>query len=396
MSLLRLYLTENWPSEPACEWVQIGPDGRVAAEGRSEPRHWPAAERTEVVLAGSQCVMLTARLPKAARREQDKLLRFAFEDQLIQDPESQHLVIADEEGDQVRALVVGRDRLRQIIAQLEALGRKPARVYAAIEACRPGNEAGWTLLRGAEQALLHGANALPFAFDAQGADVPELLLASAAQAREASRLPSRLLLRSAPGLASVDCRAWSEKLGLPVEAGEPWSWHAFSSACNLLQGEFRPAGDRAAWLRPARPALALLVGVLALELVVSLGQVLWQRQQLADARHTMQTVFKSAFPNQPLVDPVAQMRTGINAERRGHGQLGDDDLLPLLAATGEALGADARDAVAQMKFEGGKLELKLSPRLAAAPDAVVARLEARGLQVSRNADTLTLRKELVR
>jgi len=129
----------------------------------------------------------------------------------------------------------------------------------------------------------------------------------------------------------------------------------------------------------------------------SLGQVIWQRQQLSDTRHTMETVFKSTFPNHPLVNPVAQMRSGINTERRNHGLLGDDDLLPLLAATGEALGADARDAMTQMRFEGGRLEIKLNPRQTASADAIAARLEARGLQVVRNGnDGLTLRKELAR
>lgn len=396
MSLLRLYLTENWPIEPACDWVQIGPDGRLAAEGRSEPRHWPAAERTEIVLAGAQCVLLAARLPRAARREQDRLLRFAFEDQLIQDPESQHIVIADQQGEDVHALVVARDRLRALIAQLEALGRKPARIWAEIEACRPAEE-GWVLLRRASHGLLYGAAALPFALDSADREVPELLRATVDAAREANRLPARLLLHSSPGLDAIDAGAWSEALGLPVEIGEAWRWHDFVGACNLLQGEFRPVGERAAWLRPARPALALLAAVLALEFAFTLGQIAWQRVQLADAKQAMQTVFKSAFPNQPVVDPVAQMRTGLNSERRGHGLLGDDDLLPLLAATGEALGADAREAVVQIKFEAGKLELKLSPRLAATIDAAAERLKARGFDVSRSGnDTLILRKEIAR
>lgn len=396
MSLLRLYLTEQWPLEAACEWVQIGPDGRIAAEGRSEPRHWPAAERTDVLLAGTQCVQLAARLPKLPRREQEKLLRFAFEDQLIQDPESQHLCMTEHDGEQVRALVVSRERVRQLVAQLDALGRSPQRMFAEIETSRSDGD-GWTLLRSTSHAVLHGANPQPFAFDAEGSSVPGVLLACVSAAREASRLPARLRLRSAPGLDAVDCVQWSEALGLPVEEGEAYRWHEFTSASNLLQGEFRPAGDRAAWLRPGRPALALLGSVVALELLFSLGQVIWQRQQLSDTRHTMETVFKSTFPNHPLVNPVAQMRSGINTERRNHGLLGDDDLLPLLAATGEALGADARDAMTQMRFEGGRLEIKLNPRQTASADAIAARLEARGLQVVRNGnDGLTLRKELAR
>ena len=40
---LLLAIDEQWPARPDCPWVLLGPDGQPAAEGHSEPRHWPAA-----------------------------------------------------------------------------------------------------------------------------------------------------------------------------------------------------------------------------------------------------------------------------------------------------------------------------------------------------------------
>jgi len=134
--------------------------------------------------------------------------------------------------------------------------------------------------------------------------------------------------------------------------------------------------------------------VIALNLLVSLGEVLWQRHQISDARSKMQTVFKSAFPNQPLVDAASQMRSQLNQVRRAHGLLGDDDLVALLASVGEALGADARDALAGLKYESGRLELTLAPQAIPNTDAIIKRLQARGLSAGRLADgKLALRRE---
>lgn len=134
---------------------------------------------------------------------------------------------------------------------------------------------------------------------------------------------------------------------------------------------------------------------IALELLLSTGQVLMQRAELKDARERMQTVFKTAFPNQPIVDPAAQMRSQLNQLKRAHGKLGDDDALALLALVGEALADQARDGLDGLKYENGRLDLTLSPRLSGNIAMVQQRLAARGLMVVQQGDNqLAVRKEV--
>ncbi|WP_374605262.1 type II secretion system protein GspL [Niveibacterium sp.] len=395
MTQLRLYITETWPQDPICDWELVGPDGRATSAGRSEPRHWPAAEQTEFVLAGTQAVWLSARLPRAPKREQDKLVRFALEDQLVQEPDSQHYTITDRDGDAARVLVCARDRLRQIVAQLDALGRAPIRALAEIQTVGAAAEGEWVLHCGPAQAVASGIGPTPFALDLDGTAPPSLLIAAAAHARETNRLPGRCVVHRAPDSVELDCEAWQHVLGIPVEEAAPYQWSAFSTGTNLLHGEFMPDKERSAWLRRAKPVLWAAGAAIALELLLSTGQVLVQRGQLKDARERMQAVFKTAFPNQPIVDPAAQMRSQLNQLKRAHGQLGDDDALALLSLVGEALAGDARDGLDGLKYENGRLDLTLSPRLSANIATVQQRLTARGLIVVQQGDKqLAIRKEV--
>ncbi len=396
MSILRLYIDETWPAEPACDWALLGRDRQPTSEGRSEPRHWPAAERCEVILAGSQAVWLSARLPKVSKREHERVLRFAFEDQLVQEPDSQHLTLTDHSGETARVIVVACDRLRQIVAQLSALGRMPAILRAELEGDEPNNGV-WRFDMAAHHGVLRGTGVNAFPIDLADNHAPSSLVAVIAAARTANSLPARLTISRAPSAPTIDAAAWQATLGLPVEMGPAYRWATLPTGTNLLHGEFRHSGGRNALLRQMRPALLLITTALIVNLVASLVTVLWQRQQIADTRSNMQTVFKSAFPNQPLVDASAQMRSQLNQMRRSRGLLGDDDLVALLATVGEALGADARDSLGSIKFESGRLELTLTPQAIPNIDAMIKRLQARGLSVGRLGDgVLALRRDITK
>lgn len=395
MTTLRLYLTEHWPEDPSCDWAVIGPDGRPASEGRSEPRHWPTAHACEVVLAGAQCLWLAAKLPRAPRREQDRLVRFALEEHLVQEPDSQHFTITDRDEEGARVLVVARERLQQIAAQLTALGRPPLHAYAELQTIAPAQE-GWLLTLGSRHAVISGAAATPFSLDVD-ADLapPTGLIATVALARHQNRLPAQIVVRCAHDAPKIDLAAWSEALALPCERGEDYRWAAFSGASNLLQGEFSPSQNKGRILRRIRPALWLAGGMLALEMVFSVGQIFWQNHQISQARKAMQGIFLSSFPNQPVVNATAQFRSQLSQIRHAHGQLGDDDMLSLLAVVGETLGGDARDALEGFRYEDGRLELTVSPRTAATLPALIDRLRARGLQVGKLADNkIALRRDI--
>ena len=399
---LLLALDEHWPAEPACPWVLLGPDGQPTAEGHSEPRHWPAAAEVEVVLTGAQCLWLEVPLPGAARRDLPRLIAYALEDRLLKDPDTQHLTVShrrpagDGERDLVGVLVIARERLRSLLAQLAALGRSPRRVVAAVQTAPAGPE-GWHLAVAGPDAVLRSAVTAGVALDADLL-IP-LLAQQAATARAANQAPDALHVHLAPGSGGPDTAALARETGLPVSVADPYRWWAGADrhAASLLHGEFASREQGAAWLTRLRPAALLAAAALGVWLLANVGEVLWLRHSLDGVQTRIARVYATTFPNTPVVAPAARMRQQLNQERARHSLLRDDDALALLAQAADALGTDALDGVAALRYDDGRLDLSLQGPAAARSPALGGLLAARGLlaDVRRdgNATHLVLRRE---
>ncbi|MDD3354603.1 type II secretion system protein GspL [Zoogloea sp.] len=402
MTRLLIALDEQWPTRPECPWALLDADGRLLSEGHSEPRHWPAAATCEVLLLGPQCLWLEAPLPRATRRDLPRLLAYALEDRLLKDPDGQHLTVThrrpapDGERDLAGVLVIARERLRQLVAQLEAIGRAPRRIVAEVQTA-PAGGPGWHLSIGPGGALLRSGPDNGVALD------PDILLpliaGQAASARAANTPPARIEVHGAPGFPVPELAHLEAESGVPCGASSPYLWwqgvdHRVST---LLHGEFAPRQGGSGTLTRLRPPALLGAGALALWLAASVGEVLWLKHQQGSLEERIERSWKSAFPNTPAIAPAAQMRQQLNLERARHGLLQDHDALTLLAAAAEALGTDAAGGVAAIRFEDGRLDLTLKGTAAGRADAVVGLLASRGLlaHVRREGDgaQLQLRRE---
>lgn len=375
---LILRIDEHWPAAPVAAWALLGADGKLQAEGESDPRHWPAADECTVLLAGAQCLWLETSLPRAARRDAPRLLAYALEDRLLSDPDSQHLSISHrrpaEGGETLGVLVVARERMRQLLAQLQAIGRLPRAFYSELQWV-PGDDENWHVALGAGSAIIRSGTHAAHAVD--GALLQPVLEQQLAAARSANRLPQQVVVHAAPGVAVP------ELAGLAlVAAGKPYLWWQGANgaaACNLLHDEFAVAGRRSPLSPELRRPLLLAGLALAVWLLAGLGETLWRQHQLADLQARQARTFQTAFPNMPAIAPAAQMRQQLNLQRARHGLLRDDDALALLAVLGEALGSDATDNLSSLRFVDGRLDLgwrKLPPERLAPLQALLA---ARGL-----------------
>ncbi|HNK17303.1 MAG TPA: type II secretion system protein GspL [Piscinibacter sp.] len=394
MTRLLLAIDEQWPGRPGCPWVLLGPDGSLLSEGHSEPRHWPAAAKCEVLLTGPQCLWLKVALPRGVRRDLPRLMAYALEDRLLKDSETQQLTLshrrplAEGERDQAGVLVVARDRLRQISAQLAALGRPPQRVLSELQTAPAGTD-GWHLSIGAEGAVLRTHADAGLALDI---DVLEQLLAQqAVRARAADSAPKHISLHVAPGVSAPDVVRLQQETGLPVHLTNAYHWWQAvdRKAANLLHGELAFRGGDSGWLGQFRPALAVAGAALAVWLMVQVGEVLWMKHRLNQIHERIERVYLTTFPNGPVVAPAAQMRQQLNLARTRHGLLRDDDALALLALAAEALGTQAAGGIAGLRFEEGRLNLTLAEPAAARGEAVVGLLTSRGLLADLHKDGAT-------
>jgi general secretion pathway protein L len=127
------------------------------------------------------------------------------------------------------------------------------------------------------------------------------------------------------------------------------------------------------------------------------GSAVIARQSESRLNAKAQSIFSATFPGATIVDPVLQMRRQLNDLRPKAGALRDDDILVLVSVLSESLPADGRELVTRLRYEGGALELSLSPAIGQ-PEriALIGALTMRGIEVGNAANTvegsLTLRR----
>jgi general secretion pathway protein L len=385
---LRIYIDARWPTPAKTAWVLLAANATTLREGVSEPAHWPAADEFEVVLGASQTTWHTAKLPpgKAARSETSRLLAYALEDKLLRDPDSQHFTVIRQEADQVGVLVVARDRLRQIVAQFAALGKPLSRLFSELQ-CAPAGRDAWHLALGADSALLRSGERDGVCLDSALDGGPPPLLAALIAGSRSAGAAQPLVVHVAAGVTAPDAKAWSTALATEVRVGAAYRWfEPAAGAANLLHGEFAPRHRRRAWIARLKPALWLAGAAVAADLLLGIGQIVWQQHRLGAVQEQAAQIFQDAFPKTPAVEPAAQMQRQLDQLRAPRGQLRGDDALALLAALADALGADGRGALQSLKFEDGVLEATLTPALAERIAAVTSTLALRGLIVAAKND----------
>jgi len=376
---LRVLIPEHWPSPAGAHWVILDSNGVIVNSGNGEPRSWPVTDRTEAVLHGPQTSWIKVKVPKAGVREQALAIGFALEEQIVREADSQHITPTLQEDESWHVIIIGRERLKQLVTQFEVISRPLDAAYSVLEnfpaasdawsfgvddygfVVRTGLHGGWVEDRPVNQAL------------------PYLFQAAIAEARATTTLPSRLVCHT---VADLPLASWGNELGLEIERGENWAWYKIANNANdLLHGEFMPQHRRKAWQRALRPALVMLAIILGAHLLLGTAYAWWRRAEVRHIDASIEQLMRSQLPNQPLLDPAAQVKRELNTQRSQHGLLAEDSALSLLADFSAALGPDANAVIRSLRYQDGTLDLALAGK----PDieSLRTRLETRGLSINQ-------------
>ena len=373
---LLLYPGEHWPQDNAAvRWHTLDAHENVLARGESAPAHWPPARETIVVLSASQSLALQLKLPPRQRREEEKLLRYALEEHIIGDIDEQHITPLrrrnTDGGVLVDVLVTHRARLQQIVAQLTALGRAPARVISELQLAAAPRAAVATLTEAGEGWLL----ALP---DAPAQFIDTASLTDSLPALLPAEGIEKLILhpRTARARPALNLPLPSELAVRPQRMDEP---ARILAATNLLHGVLRAQNQPGAFAALRLP-LAIAAGAAAIGLLALLADTLWQRSQLSGLHSRMAHLLTSALPNTPPIDPPAQLAQALNGARGAHGIARSDDFLPLLAAYVNANGPGATGSLQSLEYANGRLTLNLRADQPE-PEQFQQRLRTRGYRV---------------
>jgi type II secretion system protein L len=289
-------------------------------------------------------------------------------------------------------LVIGRERLKRLVAQFKALGRPLDAAWSAL-ACLPETPNGWTVAADRSHWLLRISDARAFVDDAPQVDgssveLPPIVTVLLSQAQAQGTLPASIVTL---GVSQPAATALATHHANVVQEST-WHWHEVSGdATNLLHGEFQPAHARGQLLRAVRPALILIAIVLGTHLVLGTGSAMLREQDLKEIKARMTQLAHTQLPGRALQDPALQIHRELQTLRQRNGLLADDDALAMLSDLSIALGSDATASLQNIHHEGGTLVITLAKPLDV--PALQNRLETRGIRSTlRGANTLSLQR----
>jgi type II secretion system protein L len=322
------------------------------------------------------------------------VVRFALEDQLAGDVESQHVVIAAQRQRAVIVHVIDRRWLQSALADLARHGLRPALAAAESDLAPHAPDALGTWVWREDGGFLIETGGRVTVLDQSRDALPSgLLLAlrhagNAGNAGNAGSPAARVVVRGPSALAERSA-AWSRATGVTFDIEPEWSWRdaspaALAAAANLLTPELH-AGAVSGAVAKGRPrilrrALMWLTAALLLHAGASAAEWAMLKWRVAQVERDTQQLIRSAAPDL-AGDLDAAWRKHYAAARHRQGKTAPDDALPLLAEAAAALPDLPPGALRVLNFESGQLTLDLN-RSAAGPIAAALPLwQDRGLSV---------------
>lgn len=393
---LRVFVGEHWPEQPSTRWTLIGAAGNVLQQGESDALRWPVAEYCEAIISAPEVSCLRAAIPaRVARRDLPNVLAGVLEDQLLEDPDRCHLTVCRHRRDSADVLVIGRERLRNILAQFAALGRPLSAAYSELRVLHAERHE-WVVAVARDGVIVSRPHEVPLVVDGTDDGTPPALLATLAKDPRSKAANLRILVRPEAG-KEIDLAAWKAMLRTEnVRIGPEYRWYSLSdSSADLLHDEFASRLRRNnAWLL-IRPAALVATSFLLAYLVVGLFQILLSTYRISQAEGRIEELFAASFPGIPAVSPVAQTRRQLDQLRAAHGLARSDDVLVLLAALSGVLGTNGENSLKELNYSDRRLTAVFDSAQTGRIDGLRQQLQDRGYEATvRTAEPPTLVIEL--
>ena len=345
-----------------CGFALVGDNGTIGQRGEAPLANLgemvAASRRVVLLLAGGDVTLLDVKTPPLSAARLRAALPGLVEEQVLGDPLDNVLVAAPVSAAGMRTVaVVQREWLTTLVRQLLALG---ARTVSALPAqlCLP-------LAPGSVSAAISAGELTVRLAQWQGLGLgleatPEVAL----QTARALAGDSPLVLYVPPAqLAEYQALVVDAGPGIELEADDWRYWVAGSSSAPLdlvagLGASGAPSRDWAKWRWPLRLALlALVVNMVGLNV-----EWLRLRGESNATRQELTQTFRSVYPRDPVVDPVAQMTQNIARAKAASGQPTPSEFNYMAAALGEAArGLPQPLAIASLEYREKVLNVKLKP-----------------------------------
>lgn len=368
----------------ACRFAAVSDAGTIEQQGEGALRNLTdlvaASRRVVLLLAGADVNLITVQAPPLAGNKLRAALPGLVEEHILGDPLDCVLVAGPQGGDGTRPVaVVQRDWLEPLVRTLLAQGAR-AVVALPSQLCLPLQPGGVSAAIGGAELLLRQSqySGLGLALDANPATALQTARALAGDAPLTLYVPREqlgeyqaLLAEAGPGT------------GLEADDWAHWINGTKSTTFDLVPG-LGAAGARQRDWRRWRVPIALAFLAVVVNLAGLNIEWLRLRGESTAVRQQMEQTYRSVYPNEPVSDPVAQMRMHIQRAQAGSGQIGPDEFLYLAGALGDATRELPRPpGITSMEYKERSLRVRVQPE-------TVDPATLRQLQASLSARKLSL------
>jgi general secretion pathway protein L len=330
--------------------------------------------------------------PPMSERRLRQALPSLVEERLLTDPADCHLAYRIEGGDrglaQVAVGAIDRVTLTRALEASAEADVRPRGAYSALYAIPPPTAGTLAIRLSRGRGTVRTAEHSGFGFDVGPGMLASLSVAVQqlgikrirAYGRDAAKLlPLAALLRVEVinVKRDLDTKAIAKSINLLQDAFAPASHFGMTAATTLLRdGRLKPL---LTWA-----AVGLTMGV------VGLNAYRFKLEAETRAlRAAMQTAFRSAFPSEALIEPIAQAQRRLREQRARVGQSSPDDFSVLNAQVGQLLSSAPVGAVSGIEYRDSVLTLKFKAGAAASTgfrSALQAQAVQQGLKVQFNPD----------
>jgi general secretion pathway protein L len=368
MSILKIYLSDSWrDNTSACAWALCDDKNTMLQTGTATLANMPRGHECMAIVAAERVLNIAAALPGGNARRLQSMLPFVAEEFTLTDPEDNHVVPGATLADGRRMLaVMDKQWLRRFVQAAQQAGLSLRRMVA--ETFLPAASANkWTLVWDGSSGFVRTGAGSGTALDI--GDELTSPLALRLSLGNAPQIPDTIELRYVHDVAGESrvMPQWGD-VQPNIVSGADWDWRRAAvadDALNLLWGDFRPRAKIQEWWPKLRPAVYLLLAVLALETVGSNFE--WAK--LANEKNRiakeMERTFRTTFGDTvTLVNAPLQMQRNLAELKHVAGVPDTGDFLSLLNLSGRTLAALPAGSVTGMHYESGRLDIdiKLSRR----------------------------------
>lgn len=380
---LRIFLPCGPASaETPMTWVIVDGKGRAVSRGTGAARALPLVRRAELVVPAERSSAAEAVLPRVTGARLGQALPFLVEDLVADDPSRLHVVPARwTPGERVVFHVVERAWLADWCRLLEAAGISPARAVPETLAL-PWEPGTWSLLRGPGRMVLRTDADRGMAIDCPPGEAASVGLRLALDScRPGGEAAALRVVQYCPPELTADAR-FLETAFEGVEWLPPVAWDGSgllpARLPNLLWGLDRDWSGRGL-VRRLRPGFVALAATFALQTVAGGTDWALKVRERDELQVAMREEYLAVFPEaRNVVDANLQMRRNLEQMRRSAGSFEASDMLVLLGEFARARPALPAGAIQALRFEVGRLEIRVDGTARLSASLIARRIQAAG------------------